>query len=446
MLDPELPPPGFVDLQVFRRCAWQAYDDTYEHRELVNSLNFFPVADFDTGDALSEFWAGFASSLLFSEHGAHLGQSIASAAQRNSGIPGNSATILCAWLTGLGIALYDIDRADAYAFADALQDAARAARGAVLSPVPGTMLTVYDAVAEAVSFGDERSVSFAALFRRLPHAIEAALNQFPVPVAYGRTMRPDQDAGAFAMRLMFHALKKVLAPGVGEAMMAVPQPSEPETEEHLGRTLQHGVEVHLRVQIPTDSIEEAKGGLADLGNSLVVALEPTADPHIPPVWNIHLHTGDPDAAAAFCAQYGRILRTTSYPIVPGIRRNPAPGRDVPAERQVLVITDAISRDEGFSGARVVHTSDIDEISAYAQHLVLGSQMVIVAIGAQVGPIAEKLAARAREAARRSGAHIAITVVPAPSLTQAHAAIHHHQSEPLGKATLRIYEAMHDPQK
>jgi len=419
------------------------HDDIYASRDLLNRLNYFPVADFDTGNTLSEFWAGFASSLLLRRVTDHLGQAIIAAARHNTHVPGNSATIMCAWLAGFGTALHDLSQANTRAFGQALRKGAEAARDAVPDPVPGTMLTVYDAAAAAA---DQPPASFDDLLRQLSMTISVAVRQHRVPVARHVTARPQEDAGAFAMRLMFDAIETVLArPAEGENALV---PVLPDRDSSIGyraeHALQHGVEIQLLAQIPLDAIDALKSELADLGDSLVITPEPATSPRSPPAWQIHLHTEHPDSVTALCARYGSLLRDTASPVVSTATPDSGPSPEPTGRRRIIVIgDDDVDVDPLSEGVDVFHGGEQARMLSHALQVAVRGEVIILAIGGPSALIAEDVARLARQAARRGGRYAAIAVLPAPNLRSARIAAQHHQGDRLGDATIRMYEAMQD---
>lgn len=120
------------------------------HRDTINRINVFPVADGDTGSnlaftlsaveqALRPFRAGSAGRLL-----RRAGD------EAIDGARGNSGAILAQFLQGVGERLADQSRLTLEALAAAVDIGASQARGAVAEPREGTMLSVIAAFAAAL--------------------------------------------------------------------------------------------------------------------------------------------------------------------------------------------------------------------------------------------------------------------------------------------------------
>lgn len=119
------------------------------HKDVVNSLNVFPVPDGDTGtnmvltlrsaiteaDQVAQTEAGAVAAAL--SHGALMGAR------------GNSGVILSQFLAGISKGLADDDNVTVDVLADAVERGALEAYQSVVEPVEGTILTVARAASEA---------------------------------------------------------------------------------------------------------------------------------------------------------------------------------------------------------------------------------------------------------------------------------------------------------
>ncbi|MFD7841871.1 DAK2 domain-containing protein [Nocardia sp. NPDC059764] len=143
------------------------------HRDEINALNVFPVADSDTGtNLLSTMRAavGGGEAAVRSGTAAPTGDSdlsardIAAAMARAAtvGARGNSGIILSQVLRGIADAVAEGPLTER-ALRVALRQAARLVREALSSPVEGTMLTVLDRAAERAADATERDLLGVAL-------------------------------------------------------------------------------------------------------------------------------------------------------------------------------------------------------------------------------------------------------------------------------------------
>ncbi|MFF4260432.1 DAK2 domain-containing protein [Streptomyces sp. NPDC001663] len=137
----------------------------------MNTLNFFPSPDQDTGTNMLLFWEAFACSLLTVPDDTTPGDALQLAAAENYVVVGNSVTITYRWLSALGESLRDLSVVTPDRLASALEEAAQAARAHLAHPVDGTMLTVFDAAAESARTALSEGTTTGAAQRMASDAI-----------------------------------------------------------------------------------------------------------------------------------------------------------------------------------------------------------------------------------------------------------------------------------
>lgn len=114
-------------------------------RELLNSVNVFPVADADTGTNMAVTMRAAAAAAVATPDTATVAEVLASASRGAlSGARGNSGVILSEWLRGFALAV-----GKHASVGHALHAAADAAWTAVVEPAPGSILTAMRAAADA---------------------------------------------------------------------------------------------------------------------------------------------------------------------------------------------------------------------------------------------------------------------------------------------------------
>ena len=161
----------YMDGNDFRKALVAGAQTLGENKELVNSLNVFPVPDGDTG---TNMYLTVLSAVKESEK---VGESrigkVAAAASMGSlmGARGNSGVIFSQILRGFSRYVEPYDRVDGAQLAKALERAAQTAYQAVLKPVEGTMLTVARELAKAALDAAKRGDDIVSV---LDSAIEHA--------------------------------------------------------------------------------------------------------------------------------------------------------------------------------------------------------------------------------------------------------------------------------
>ena len=157
-----------LDARTIHSAFLTACDFIVIHRENLNAINVFPVADGDTGDNMS------ATAMAIMKHSSvkpsinETIQSIANAAL--IGARGNSGMIFSQFFNGLTEIKIDRDEIDTITFAELVTRASQSVRASILHPVEGTIITVIDAWAQSIS-------SMAAEFTCFKQLIQQTLGE-----------------------------------------------------------------------------------------------------------------------------------------------------------------------------------------------------------------------------------------------------------------------------
>lgn len=283
------------------------------YREPINRLNVYPVPDGDTGTNMALTLQAVVEMLGSTDDESWA--SVLEAMRRGSllGARGNSGVILSQVLRALADRLGDAQGSVGGAeVALAIQDAAEAARQAVMRPVEGTVLSVLSAAAtaarEAASRGEELPGVLAAARHASVRALQATPSQLPVLAEAGVV-----DAGGAGICLLFDALGAA-AGATGEVepawlacMPEGPAPVSPPAaaggEDEAGGGLRY--EVMFLLEAKDAAIPAFKEVWAGLGDSIVVVGGEG-------LWNCHVHTDDIGGAieAGIDAGRPRSIRVT----------------------------------------------------------------------------------------------------------------------------------------
>jgi dihydroxyacetone kinase-like predicted kinase len=206
------------------RAVLQRYAVLLENEEhRLNVMNVFPTADADTGTNLKRTVAALLAVLSRSGDGLDLGAMGAEVAlAAESAAVGNSGRLLTAFLAGMlrpptgeGQDRPGEGHGGDDDLGTRLAHGAAGARSLLGRPVEGTMVTVGDAVAAAVSAGGELAPGETAAVAERAHRVAtetliATPSQLSVLAVAGVL-----DAGAAGLVLFFRALADVMATGGG---------------------------------------------------------------------------------------------------------------------------------------------------------------------------------------------------------------------------------------
>jgi len=302
-MKPEAPP--------LTQALAAGYERMSAWADLLDQINVFPVADEDTGRNLRISLAPLRQNT---------GNRRGIADRLLAAATGNSGNIAAGFFSGF------LAAGPEAGFAEAARCGRDRAWKAVADPRPGTMLSVFDALAETETTAPE------ALIANMKHAVGATAETLP---AMRRACVV--DAGALGIYLFFEAF---LAQTVGASIRL-----RPVTETFSGRltvadgffsdpTPRYCVDTVIRTDgAPSDPI----GAFSDLGKSLVV-LPGTGEV------KIHLHTDRRRQVRKRLESMGSVIFWSEEEIAGGLQK----AGQRPSSASVHVMTDAagsISRTE-----------------------------------------------------------------------------------------------------
>ena len=261
-----------------RLLSWarRSAEELGRHREVINSLNVFPVPDSDTGSNMA-----FTMAAAVKEAGncepAATADVVAEALAVGSikGARGNSGVVLSQVLRGVAQAAGD-GELGGRDVAKALANAVAFVERAIADPVEGTIITV---LREAARAAEEASISKNALSDVTSAALTAAedaLANTPSQLAELREAGV-VDAGGTGLVLL---LKVLHAEVTGDGIHEPGGHDDVDDAEHS-----HGVVGWLEVLFMfTGPLDELEAVLSTMGRSLVIAR--ATDTH----GKVHIHT------------------------------------------------------------------------------------------------------------------------------------------------------------
>jgi fatty acid kinase len=289
------------------------------HRQALNRLNVYPVADADTGTNMTLTVESVVAALEEATDMASTCRAISRGALL--GGRGISGVILAQLLGAAAIRFAHSDSVDGVVLAQALIEASRAADRAVAQPVEGTILTVARAAA--------RAAATAAESKRLAGVLDAAR-----AAAYDALLRTPEllpalqragvvDAGGAGLILLLDALLHVAA----GRPLPKPPPGSPSAAPapRPGESPGVGVpryEVVLLLDSSEGRIDELRGAWSRIGSSVVVVGGDGT-------WRCHVHTDDVDGVLEAARAQGRPREVRVTDLVEQVRQQGGSGA-VPA--------------------------------------------------------------------------------------------------------------------
>ncbi|WP_407701572.1 DAK2 domain-containing protein [Thermomonospora amylolytica] len=395
-----------LDAPAVRRWCGLAAEALGRTRAEIDALNVFPIPDGDTGTnlhltvlAAAEAVAGLPEDAESAEVWRELARGALLGARGNSGV------ILSQVLRGMAeVCGGEAAEVGGPVLAQALRNAAAAARAAVEHPVEGTILTVLDAASAAAGEAEpvlpEVARAAAAGARR---ALRRTTGQLDALAAGGVV-----DAGAAGLCVLLDALTAVITDEFPERY-AVPAPERPVTVREEPAGPGPGYEVMYLLDAPDEAVGGLRERLDGLGDSLVVV---GGDG----LWNVHVHVDDAGAAIEAGLAAGRAHRIrVTYLHAPEGPQAPCRGRAVVAVTAAAGLAALFEE----AGARVVRREPgtVPPAAVLAEAmLAAGDEVAVLPNEPEVLAVAEAAAERARD----SGARIA--VLPTKASVQGLAAL------------------------
>ncbi|CAN5589914.1 DegV family protein [soil metagenome] len=302
-------------------------------RDLLNRINVFPVADGDTGTNLAATLGGLLHGALGLRSG-HVGELLHRVGEQAiDGARGNSGAILAQFLHGIAEHARSQRVLDPAGLAAAVGHGARQARGALSEPVEGTILSVLDRFAEALSTaaGADGATPRQAFAHALGEA-RIALARTPQQMALLRTAGV-VDAGAHGFVDLLEGIADWVEGGPRARRLSMVGANAPEQPAMANHATPAAVDPSRRwctecLLLGTDLDGKAlRARLGALGaDSVVLAGGSTR-------MRVHAHVGAPQALFDACASFGA---------VEGMKADDMrlQARSMAARQRVAVVTDS----------------------------------------------------------------------------------------------------------
>jgi DAK2 domain fusion protein YloV len=266
------------------------------HVDEINELNVYPVPDGDTG---SNMFATVRAALDEAEGVTEITATrIAGAISFGAlmGARGNSGVITSQIFRGMAEALDGKTRFNGLDLANALQQGAKTAYGAVAKPVEGTILTVIREAAEAAVKTAEDSNDIEVVLSATVDAAEKSVAKTPSLLAILREAGVVDSGGQGLFRLFQGALHhlKGLAPvkvvaGAGRAAAAPGSTLAARIDDGFGYETMFLLQAHPGKPLDVDAIRDH---LESIGESVLVAGDARA-------LKVHVHNERPDQVIGY---------------------------------------------------------------------------------------------------------------------------------------------------
>ncbi|NPE20645.1 DAK2 domain-containing protein [Fusibacter sp. A1] len=271
-----------------------------KHKDIVDSLNVFPVPDGDTGTNMSLTMNYAVGEMLKGEYTSV--SEVAKAISKGSlmGARGNSGVILSQIFRGFAKGCEHHETLGVLELSNALIESARTAYKAVLKPVEGTILTVIREIGEKAEERIEESQTLHAFF-------EAMLVQGELTLKNTPNLLPQLkqagvvDAGGKGLMTIFTGFYEALLGKEGQDI-SFELPSTTPVQASINPD-----DIHFtyctEFIVRGDNLENAdlKNLIVDMGDSMVYV--PDED-----LIKVHIHTNDPGLVMQEALKFGELIK------------------------------------------------------------------------------------------------------------------------------------------
>lgn len=291
-----------LDAGAVRRWAAACVSALDAHRDAIDRINVYPVADADTGSNLLHTMRAALRAMVDLPEESTAG-SVATALAKGAltEARGNSGVIISQFLRGLAESLGDKETITGEALRAGLLRGAELARAAVSEPVAGTMLTVLDAAASATAAdADDLAMAVRAAVDTATEALERTPRQLAVLAEAGVV-----DAGGRGVVVLLDALADVVT-GESAALSAAREvafePAYPLVARREAGSDEFSYEVMYLLEGSTHAAGILREVLVGFGDCVSVVGGEDG------LWAVHVHCNDVGAAIEAGIDVGRPRR------------------------------------------------------------------------------------------------------------------------------------------
>lgn len=283
-----------IDGITLRKMFISGSNELINNRDLINSLNVFPVPDGDTGNNMSLTVESAVKEILNEDN-----QNIYDIAKLTSrgalkGARGNSGVILSQLFRGFTSAFKGKSRANSKDFANAVMNSSKAAYKAVMKPKEGTILTVAREMGEEAERAAKISDDIVFVLEKVIAEGNRSLERTTELLPQLKEANVVDSGGKGLLCLYIGMLKGLLADG--DIIIADVIIDESEPEENIFHNINvddiefaYCTEFFINTNKKNINMNSLKNFYQSIGDSLVLVDDED-------IVKIHVHTNEPNKA------------------------------------------------------------------------------------------------------------------------------------------------------
>lgn len=289
-----------IDGTLLKKLFIGALENLYKNKEIVNSLNVFPVPDGDTGNNMYLTLRSAVDEMNRLKGDLSI-KKISTALSNGSlmGARGNSGVILSQLFRGFDKVVKDYDEIDCRLFARALKEGVTMAYKAIMKPVEGTILTVARECAEEAIRISVKDCDLEELLKGVIKKGEEILNKTPdmLPILKQANV---VDAGGKGLIFIYEGMLKAIRTREEDICDFVEKEKDTkkiEFESFEEIKFQYCTEFILR----SDKVDsnKLKNELVEYGDSLLVIGDFS-------MIKVHIHTNHPGLVLEKAIAFGEL--------------------------------------------------------------------------------------------------------------------------------------------
>jgi uncharacterized protein len=289
-----------IDGHRFYNMMVSASNKLDEQKDIVNSLNVFPVPDGDTGSNMSMTLKTAVSEIehMKDQSLGQIAKQIAKGALM--GARGNSGVILSQILRGIANGLEGKIEVDSRSFASSIEEGAKFAYKAVMRPTEGTILTIIRSAGECATKSEEKNITL--LLKEICDHCEVVLNKTPdmLPVLKKAKV---VDSGGKGLLIILNGMYEALRDGIEDAKIKeFDTAKEKSAAKNLGQQdIKYGYCTEFLVHAKDTDVTKFKDELSAVGDSMVVVNDED-------IVKVHIHTNDPGWVLSHALKLGELSK------------------------------------------------------------------------------------------------------------------------------------------
>jgi DAK2 domain fusion protein YloV len=292
-----------IDGTTLKRMFINAANTLDNNREIVDSLNVFPVPDGDTGTnmSLTMFSAVQELNALKKEDVSDVVEAIASGLLM--GARGNSGVILSQLFRGFATGLKNCKRIDTAAFAKALAEGVETAYKAVMKPTEGTILTVARETARKAGEVCERIKDFDLFLEEILKQSATTLERTPRMLKVLAQAGVVDAGGKGFVYILLGFLKAIRGEEIElngqNALMTPGAAAIGDVDDHSDMEFPYCTE--FIIKNPAGTAQQLKAAYSGLGDCTLVVGDER-------VIKVHIHTNQPGRVLEEGLKLGELSR------------------------------------------------------------------------------------------------------------------------------------------